>query len=343
MVISRVFYIHPEKSTTPTYVKASKANKTKEKEGDLCSNQFKHATGIIAQGVINDLGDLGPNVTCCKGTTKNIAACSALAVSAPAKYGRPQRPVLCVRSLTSSLEWANTTPPSMRYVTFKIGGFGRHAAQMEKHNTIINYLYAILKHDTDPAVSAFGRREHVNVRYIAKLIKAILLAMLQYNPATRTRPSTGRRWNDDGPVVIEPGVGYADEVDKAHLAAELKRIGTRIYLLTKYQFKLQRDPTPTAIKTAAWDLQLHDDGTVGCFYLRAACTPDIQAACRLMCRGVDAHLRRDQVEYAHLWAMWHQLHSGFWDKVRVRGVRFLGLTFCFVVFLFACMLSGSTV
>jgi hypothetical protein len=31
--------------------------------------------------------------------------------------------------------------------------------------------------------------------------------------------------------------------------------------------------------------------------------------------------------------MWHQMHSGFWDKVRVRGVRFLGLTFCFVVFL----------
>jgi hypothetical protein len=71
MVISRTFYIHPGKSITPTYVRASKANKYRlQKEGDLSATQFKHATGTIAQGVIDDLGNLGSNViTCCRGTT----------------------------------------------------------------------------------------------------------------------------------------------------------------------------------------------------------------------------------------------------------------------------------
>jgi hypothetical protein len=114
--------------------------------------------------------------------------------------------------------------------------------------------------------------------------------------------------------VIEGGVGFADDVDKAQLAAQLRRIVTRIWLLTEFEVKVARPATPERIKKAAWENQKHEDGTVGCYFLEVACTEDIKAACRLICRGRDAHLTWAAVEFAHLWAMWHQLHSGFWDK-----------------------------
>jgi hypothetical protein len=190
----------------------------------------------------------------------------------------------------------------MRYVAFKTSGFLKSGMQNIAIG-ITNYLATILKDDPDGAVSALGRREHVNVFYIAKLVRAIRIAMLQYKATNGEAHRKAPRFDVEHPVVIEGGVGFADEVAKAQMAAELERIGTRIWLLTKYNFKVTRPPTPPHIRKAAWQKQKHEDGTLGCYFLEVACTPGIQAACRLLCRGRDAHLTRDKVEFAHLWAM----------------------------------------
>jgi hypothetical protein len=79
-----------------------------------------------------------------------------------------------------------------------------------------------------------GRKEHVNVLFIAKLVKAIRIAMLQYKEANNEGHRKAPRYDVEDPVVIEGGVGLADEVDKSQMAAQLRRIGTRIWLLTEY-------------------------------------------------------------------------------------------------------------
>jgi hypothetical protein len=60
-----------------------------------------------------------------------------------------------------------------------------------------------------------GRKEHVNVVFIAKLVKAIRITMLQYTEAKIGAPPKAPRFDVERPVVIEGGDGLAEEVDAA--------------------------------------------------------------------------------------------------------------------------------
>ena len=290
MQTSRVFYVAPPESTKLTYVKVDMGRKDRwEKEGELATNQLKHMPQLFMQDVINGLGKQGEGIECVRVGPAPLADAgatpSALLVLSPDNKNHLRRCFLFVRTLRKSLAHINDLAPELTYVTFKTSGT-RNKPAIE----IANYLATILKDDPDGAVSALGRKEHVNVLYIAKLVRAIRIAMLQYKGAKNEDDRKAPQYDVTHPVVIEGGAGFADEVDKAQMAAQLSRIGTRIWLLTEFDFKVARPPTPEHIKKAAWENQKHDDETAGCFYLEVACTPDIKAACRLLCRGVEMRI-----------------------------------------------------
>jgi hypothetical protein len=292
------------------------------KQGDLQATSMKHMTEAVVQGLINDLGDLGKY--CMVGPTHGGGSEGReLRIVCTDKDGDQRIIDLSVRSLGTALAEANNILPSMRFATFKIGGFNKSSTRDRAH-AVINYLSPILKVDPDhPAVRAFGRGEHVNAIHVALLVTAILKAMLKYvDPATRERRRrSASRWDARaaGPVVVNAGDGFADEVEKKAKLAQLERVAKRMWVMTEFKFGGWRPPTPEKVKKDAWRNQEHADGTVGCWYEEhVACNEEVKAACRVNCRGRFAHLTRKEVQFAHLWAIWHQLHSGLWGKVSKR-------------------------
>jgi hypothetical protein len=131
-----------------------------------------------------------------------------------------------VRTLASSLAKINNLAPDTRYVTLKTSGY-----KCVRAIAIANYLALIIEEHDDDAVSDLGRLEHVNVVFIAKLVRAIRIAMLEYTTAKRgAQDYTWARTTKDAkrPVVIQGGDGFADEVAAAQLAARLRRTGERM-------------------------------------------------------------------------------------------------------------------
>ena len=163
------------------------------------------------------------------------------------------------------------------------------------------------------------------------------------DPTKGERRRRSRRWNAGAAVVVNAVDGLGDEVARKAMAAELVRIATRRWLMTQFDFNIQRPKTPAPVKTAAWRQQGGQggfQGTVGCWFDQVACNEEVKAACRVNCRGREAHLLKKEVQFAHLWALWHQMREGLWGKVR--GVRFVQFAFC-AWCSSACILSGSTV
>jgi hypothetical protein len=271
-------------------------------------------TEVLVLGMINGLGDLGRYLTRAFQTNGSRSEGCFLRILCHDKDGNPRNIDLCIRTLCSTVAEVNDILPSMRFVTFKTSGFrdGRTRANAQ---AIINYLNPILKVDPDPAVRALGRGEHVNAADIAKLIKEILKAMLKYDdPLTRRRRSdiNKARWDGAaGPVVMKAGDGFADEVEKKAVVAQLERVAKRMAVMTEFNFSGWRPKPPEKAKKDAWRNQAHPDGTVGCWYDEVACNEEVKAACRVNCRGRLAHLIRKEVQFAHL-SMGHLASAAFW-------------------------------
>jgi hypothetical protein len=167
--------------------------------------QFEHMPQGFSLKLIKDLGEQGNGVECIRATHwKALALACSLVIKSLDKGGHSRSFILHVRTLTIELAKANNLAPDTRYVAFKTSGCKSVRAAI----AIANYLAPILEDDDDGAVSALGRLEHVNAVFIAKLVRAIRIAMLEYTEAKRSGYHLKARTTKDAkrPVVIRGGV-----------------------------------------------------------------------------------------------------------------------------------------
>ena len=99
--------------------------------------------------------------------------------------------------------------------------------------------------------------------------------MLKYDdPLTRRRRSdiNKARWDGAaGPVVMKAGDGFADEVEKKAVVAQLERVAKRMAVMTEFNFSGWRPKPPEKAKKDAWRNQEHADGTRCGLLVRGAC------------------------------------------------------------------------